>query len=319
MNRICALILASLLVPAFASARVVDRVVAVVNDEAVTWSELEDGMSPMLRKIETINDPIERENQRQKTLRRGLDDLIGQKLVSQEGIKLRVTITGDEVTTYLERVKSSQKWDDERLRMYLTSQGIGLPEFRQQVRQQLLRQKVIRSAVGARIRLSDSDLREYYKEKLTKANADYEIEAAHIALPVAKDASPTDEAAVRQQAAEILARAKGGEDFAALAKQYSRAPGAENGGRLGVFRRGLIDPTLEKALFAIEAGEVAGPVRSAFGYHVVKTIAKKRVPPAPFAESKDALRRELQDKKLQEELGKWIEELKKKAFIDIRL
>lgn len=307
------------LLPGAAQARIIDRVVAVVNDQVVTLSELEDLIAPILRQIETLDDPVLREQQRNKQLRRGLDDLIGQKLVGQEGIRRRISVRGDEVQAHLERVKASQGWDEEKLRIYLTSQGLNLAEFRKQVREQLLRQKVIRTAIGARIRVGDAELRDYYRSKLTKANADYEVEAAHIALPVPAKATAAEEAAVRQQANELLARARGGEAFADLARQYSQAPGAENGGTLGAFRRGVIDPTIEKVVFGLDAGAVGGPVRTGYGYHVVKCVAKRKLPPPPFEESKPQLQRELTDKKLQEELAKWIEELKRKAFIEIRL
>ncbi len=302
-----------------AQARVIDRVVAVVNDEVVTLSELEDLLAPVIRQIEALDDPVLREQQRQKQMRRGLDDLIGQKLVAQEGIRRRISIRGDEVGAHLERVKSRQGWDDDKLRLYLAAQGLNLADFRAQVREQLLRQKVIRSAIGSRIGVSETELRDYYRSRLTQANADYEVEAAHIALPVPTNATATEEAAIRQQATELLARARGGEDFAALARQYSRAPGAEEGGVLGSFRRGVIDPDIEAAVFALETGAIGGPTRTSYGYHVIKCLEKRKLPPAPFEESKGALERELTDKKLQEELGKWIEELKRKAFVEVRL
>ncbi|MCA9543076.1 MAG: peptidylprolyl isomerase [Myxococcales bacterium] len=319
MSRMLKILALALLVPMTAPARVIDRVVAVVNDEVVTLSELEDLIAPILRQIETLDDPVLREQQRQKQLRAGLDDLIGQKLVGQEGVVRRISVQGDEVQAHLERVKASQGWDDEKLRIYLTSQGLNLAEFRKQVREQLLRQKVIRASIGGRIRVGEAELRDYYRSKLTQANADFEVEAAHIALPVPTKATPAEEAAIRQQANELLARAQGGEDFAGLARQYSQAPGAENGGSLGAFRRGVIDPAIEKVVFDLEAGQAGGPVRTGYGYHVVQCVAKRKLPPPPFEESKAALQNELTDKKLQEELGKWIEELKRKAFIEIRL
>jgi peptidyl-prolyl cis-trans isomerase SurA len=203
--------------------------------------------------------------------------------------------------------------------MYLASQGLNFAEFRRQVREQLLRQKVVRTVVGSRIRVSDGDLREYYKEQLTQAASDFEVEGAHIALPVPPGATAAEDAAVRQQATELLARLRGGEDFAELARQYSRAAGAEDGGSLGTFRRGVIDAALEAEMFRLDAGQVGGPLRTRFGYHVVRVIAKRKLPPPPFEEAQENLRRELAEKRMQEELGKWIDELKKKAFVEIRL
>lgn len=311
--------LASLLGAAPAAARVIDRVVAVVNDEVITWSEVEDAISPQLRELDDMPDPVVRQQQRDRLVRRALDDLISARLVEQEAANRKLTITGEDVQDHLERVKARQGWDDEQLRMYLSSQGLTLAEFRKEVREQLLRQRVVGSVIGSRIRISDGDLQDYYKQKLTQANAEYEIEAAHIVLKVPEGGTPADDAATRQKAREILARAQAGEDFTALAREYSEGPAAEQGGYLGTFRKGSLDPALEKALAALDAGQVGGPVRTRYGYHVVKTIAKRAVPPPPFEEAKNELRRELTDKRMNEELIKWVDELKQKAFIDVRL
>jgi peptidyl-prolyl cis-trans isomerase SurA len=311
---LCALSLAG---PALA--RIVDRVVAVVNEDIITWSELEDLQGPVLRQVESIDDPVLREQQRDRQLRAGLDELVGRRLIAQEAARRRITVTGEDVNDHLQRVQASQGWDDERLRLYLASQGMNLAEFRRQVRDQLLQQKVVRTVVGQRVRVSDGDLREYYKEQLTQAESDYEVDGAHIALPVPAGATAAEDAAVRQLAQELLTRARSGEDFAALSRDYSKAPTAQDGGSLGRFRRGVIDPSLEAAIFELAEGAVGGPVRTRYGYHVVKAVKKRKLPPPPFEEAAENLRRELAERRMQEELARWVDELKKKAFVEIRL
>jgi peptidyl-prolyl cis-trans isomerase SurA len=194
-----------------------------------------------------------------------------------------------------------------------------LDELKTQVREQLLRTKVIRAALADKLQIGDSDLQEYYRTRKSRAKDETEIEAAHILLPLAPDAGPTDEAAARQKAEEIIARVRAGEDFGDLAKQYGSGPTAEHGGYLGSFRRGSLDPALEEALFGLDAGQVGGPVRTRFGVHIVKVIAKKAVEPPDFETIKPQLQQELFEQRMESEVGRWVEDLKRKAFIEVRL
>lgn len=305
--------------PSAPRAKTIDRVVAVVNDEIVTQTELEDLSGPIMRQVDTISDPVAREQQRSKQLRFALEDIVGQRLITQEAQKHKLHVTVDEVDNYLARIKKQQGWDDKQLETYLMVQGTTLVSFRQQTREQLLRNKVVMNLIGDRIRVSEGDVAEYYKSKLTELHNQFELDAAHIALKLSDDATPAEEAAVRQQAMEILKRAQAGEDFEALAKQYSQAPGAENGGRLGALRKGSLDPGFEDVAFSLADGAVGGPVRSAFGYHIIKALGRKQLPTPPLEEVKSELQRELMDKRQKEEVAKWVQELKKKAFIEMRL
>jgi peptidyl-prolyl cis-trans isomerase SurA len=273
----------------------------------------------VLRQADALPDPVVREQQRARQLRLALDELVGQRLITQEAQKHKLHVTIDEVDNYLARIKKQQGWDDKQLETYLMVQGTSLTAFRQQTRDQLLRNKVVVNLIGDRIRVSEGDVAEYYKSKLTELHNQYELEAAHIALRVSDAATPAEEAAVRQQAVEILNRAQAGEAFEALAKQYSQAPGAENGGSLGVLRKGSLDPGFEEVAFGLADGTIGGPVRSAFGFHVIKAIARRKLPTPLLEEVKGELQRELTDKRQRDEVAKWVEELKKKAFIDLRL
>lgn len=307
-----------LALPPVADAKVIDRVAAVVNDEVITLSEVEDAAALSLRKLVDVADPVTREQMTQRQLRRSLDDLVGHRLMLQEATRAQITITGEDVAAHLESVMSRQKWDDQQLRMYLTSQGLTMAEFRAQVREQLLRQRVVRRFLGGKVNVSDGDLLDYYRERKTQLATEFELEAAHIVLKVATDASPAEEAAIRQKARELLTRAAT-EDFGALARQYSEGPAADQGGYLGTFRRGSLDPGLEQVLFGLPVGGVGGPVRTGFGYHVVKSVSRKALPVPTFEESKEDLQRELTDKRMGDAMTRWIEELKGKAFIELRL
>ena len=97
------------LAPAVCKAEVVDRVVAVVNDEIITLSELQDLTASMVKQADDVSDPIARDQLRQKHLRLGLDELVSQKLVAQEALKRKLSVANDEVLNHIERVKLQNK------------------------------------------------------------------------------------------------------------------------------------------------------------------------------------------------------------------
>jgi len=312
-------LLLTCLSPALAGAEIIDRIVAVVNDEVITLTELKDTTQPLMEQVARITDPIVRDAQRQKQLRAGLDTLIGKRLMSQEAAQRNIAVSKADVDQYLSRIRASRGWTEEQLQVYLTGQGMSLAQFRQETRAKLLQQRIVGMVLGQKIRVSDRDLEDYYKEKVTRASADYVVEAAHILLQVPADATPAQDAAVRQETQELILRARSGEPFAELAARYSQGPGAAGGGVLGRIRRGSIDPTLEEAIFSLEAGAVGGPVRSRFGYHAVYAIARHSVAPPEFSTVREQLRNELYNSRLEGELKKWIDELESKAFIEVRL
>ena len=299
--------------------KVIDRIVAVVNDEVVTLSELQEGLRVPMAQLGSISDPIARNNKRKEILRVGLNRIVGRRLVLQEAARRNISVQSRDVDAHIKRVQSRQKWSDLQLQQYLTGQGLTMARFRKEIRTQMLEERVIGAVLGMRIRISESDLLNYYREQSTKSRQDYEVDAAHILKVVRAGATAAEEAAARQEIQEIINRVQAGEDFAALAKRYSQGPRASSGGSLGTIRRGTLNKALEDGIFALKAGEVDGPIRTPFGYHAIKSNGRRALPMPKFETVKGQLRQKLRREKLNTEMERWVAELKLKAFVDIRL
>ncbi|HSP96220.1 MAG TPA: SurA N-terminal domain-containing protein [Candidatus Dormibacteraeota bacterium] len=121
---------------------------------------------------------------------------------------------------------------------------------------------------------TDDEIKEYYDANQAQFQKQEEVHARHILFTVKPDASEADKAAARKQAEEVLAKAKGGADFAELAKQYSQDSTAAGGGDLGSFARGVMTPPFEAAAFALEPGQVSDIVETQFGFHIIKLEEK---------------------------------------------
>jgi len=143
---------------------------------------------------------------------------------------------------------------------------------------------------------TDDEIKEYYDANLAQFQKQEEVHARHILFTVKPDASEADKAAARKQAEEVLAKAKGGADFAALAKQYSQDSTAASGGDLGTFARGVMTPPFEAAAFALEPGQVSDIVETQFGFHIIKLEGKTPAHTASLEEVKPTIVEALKSK-----------------------
>jgi parvulin-like peptidyl-prolyl isomerase len=162
-------------------------------------------------------------------------------------------------------------------------------------------------------------LREYYQKNQEKFTDPLEVKIQQIFFPVPEHASQEETAAVQREARPILERARKGEDFAELARKFSKGPEAGEGGLLGYFKHRELMPELEEAGFKLRSGEISDLVRSPAGFHILRVLERKGGEPRPFAEVQFKIREELSETEAQKKFEQWMKELKSKAYIEIRL
>lgn len=153
---------------------------------------------------------------------------------------------------------------------------------------------------AARITPTEEQIKEYYESNPAQFEKPEEVRARHILFTVKPDASEADKAAARKQAEEVLAKAKGGADFAELAKQYSQDSTAESGGDLGTFGRGVMTPAFEAAAFALEPGQVSDIVETPFGFHIIKLEQKQAAGTQPLDEARATIIGELKNRQARQ-------------------
>jgi len=302
------------------AAKVIDRVVAVVNDDVITLSELQELIIPLQMRLQSIADPLKRAELMREQTQQALDQLIGQRLLAQVAREQGVKVADEQVEAHLQGVMRQQGWGEAELTQYLSAQGMSRADLMEQSRDFLMQQYVTQRNLASKLQVTDSDLKSAYQDLLTETKGEARVEGAHIILPVAAGADAADEAAAQQQARELLKRASSGEDFTALAQRYSAGPGASTGGDLGVITRGGGLPReLEDAFLKLGAGELAGPIRTAFGYHVIKVTRVATQAPPSFEQLRPQLEGQLRQQRFQSALKEWLEKLKQGAFIEKKL
>jgi parvulin-like peptidyl-prolyl isomerase len=301
-----------------ASARVVEKIAAVVGDSVILASEVEEKAAPMLAEISRLPDPGKRTARSSAIRREVLERLIDDELVLQQASDLKLTITSDQVDASIEEIKRQNNIDDEQLRQALKAQGMTMAAYRADLKRQLLRFRVINIAVGSRVTISDEDVKTYYDRHM-KSGENVQVRASHIFVSIPDGADTSVVAEKQVQAQKLLERARAGEDFAKLAREFSDDPATRaEGGDLGFFGRDMLPKAIEEMVFAMQIGDIRGPVRADRGFHVIKLVDRKTKDAKPLDEVKDDIRMQLRQKEMERQTKTYLTELRKKTLVDIR-
>jgi parvulin-like peptidyl-prolyl isomerase len=300
--------------------RIVERVVAVVNDSIVLESELTQRAAPMLAELDKAEDAREKQRQAQHILRQALDEIIAEELMMQAATEAQLEVTDEQVKKALDEVKTQNKLTDEQLEEALSAQGYTLAQYKRDLKRQLLRLRAVNVLVRQRVSVSDEDVRTYYDKMMGRAAAVTEIHVRHILLRLPEHPDPKDMDEARRRAGELVARAQAGEDFAKLALGNSEDETTKDkGGDLGRFKRSELATEWEEVLFALSPGDVRGPIRGPFGLHVFQVVDTKKDEVRPFDEVKEPLRQQLYNDELEKQTKVWLDELRKKAHVEVKL
>jgi parvulin-like peptidyl-prolyl isomerase len=299
----------------------VDYVVAVVNDAIVLNSELETRRVPVLGEAQQIADPKERDRRIAKLTSQVLDEMVNEELIVQAAEASKIEVESSEVQAALDEVKQTNNLDDAALASALAAQGFTLTNYKTELRRQLLRFRAINQLVAPKVQVTDEDVRARYDQMARRTEQVQAVKLSHILFKLPEHATEQQIAEAKDRASKALARVKGGEEFAKVATSDSEDDSTKaTGGELGWFQRGsMANPEWEPIVFSMEKGDVRGPVVGPQGFHVFQVTEVKRSDLKPFADMKDQLQRELRRRETDKQTQTWLEELRKKAYIDIKL
>ena len=317
-----AVILAVLLISVPAAAAVADRIVAVVNGEVITLSELHRAFAPYAAHIEANYKGPDKEAFLKQGEAAFLQRMIDQILIEQEAKKPGVGIAAvkdEEVMGMVKDMLAKNRLTMQDYLKKLAEEGKTLESAKQEIRGQMLRMRLLRREVQSRILVKDEEIGEYYD----KHREDYEgREAVHIRqifLPVPEGADSGARDRVRAEANQLRERILKGERFEVMAARYSRGPAAAEGGDIGFVERGVMMPEVEKAAFSLPVGEVSEVLETEAGFLLLVVVDKKGAGLKPLPVVRDEIKAKIEDEKVNKKYDEWMAELRKKSFIDIRL
>jgi parvulin-like peptidyl-prolyl isomerase len=297
-----------------------ERVVAVVNDSIILQSELDARLVPVRAEAAQIADPQERRRREAKLASQVLDEMVNEELIVQAAEAAKIEVDSSEVQAALDEIKQQNNLDDAGLQQALAQQGYTLAGYKADLRRQLLRLRAVNQLVAPKVNVTDEDVRARYNELQRRSSSVSAVQLSHMLfkLPEHPTEQQLDEA--KAKATKAMDRVKAGEAFADVAKQVSEDTStATGGGQLGWFERGSINPEWEQIVFSMDKGDMRGPVPGPQGLHVFYVTDIKQSNLQPYDQMKDQLQRELRRRELDKATQNWTEELRKKAYIDIKL
>jgi peptidyl-prolyl cis-trans isomerase SurA len=299
----------------------VEYVVAVINDAIILNSELEARRLPVLSEAQQIADPKERERRIAKLTSQVLDEMVNEELIVQAAEAAKIEIESSEVQAALDEIKQQNSLDDAGLAAALAGQGYTLSNYKHEMRRQLLRFRAVNQLVAPKVQVTDEDVRARYDQMARRTEQVQAVKLAHMLFRLPEHATEQQIATAKDKAGKAIARVKAGEDFAKVAATESEDDSTKaTGGELGWFQRGsMANPEWEPIVFAMEKGDVRGPVTGPQGFHVFQVTEVKRSDLKPFPEMKEQLQRELRRREMDKQTQTWVEDLRKKAYIDIKL
>lgn len=323
----------ALFIPASPADTVVEEIVARVNNEIITRTEYIRSRDQLKQEV-LQQDPSNADHDfadRQKDV---LRDLIDQQLLLQKGKDLG--ITGDtELVKRLDEMRKEMKLESmEELEKAAEAQGASYEDFKQNLRNQIVTQRVIGQEVGSHLSMNKEDERKFYDQHKAEMEQPEQVRLSEIliapkvpakpAAPGAKPDPPSDAeneaalAAALAKANEVLAQIQKGVPFADLAKKYSDGPSAKDGGDLSYFKRGTLDQKLEEKVFALKPGAVTEVTRTKQGYVILEASEHQQAGVPSLKEAEPRIQDALYMQKLQPALRAYLMTLRENAFIDIK-
>jgi peptidyl-prolyl cis-trans isomerase SurA len=257
---------------------VIDRIVAVVNDEVITRVELEERLKVAVKQLQKQGTPLPPEDViRRQLLERMITDRVQLQFAKETGLK----VDDADLDRAVSRIADDNKLSVNQLQQVLARDGVPYPRFRDDVRNEIILARLREREVENKIVVAESEVDNFLTTHQNQGQHPEEYNISHILISVPEQASPEQIQARRQRAEEVLARLKSGADFRQVAAAYSDAPDALQGGSLG-WREGERLPTIFfDAVKDLKPGELTAVLRSSNGFHVLK-LNDKRNSEAPL-------------------------------------
>lgn len=291
-------------------AALLDKIVAVVNKEVITWGELYRTME-----FETTNEMKSLSDAEKKKVFKDneaafLERMIDMKLQLQVAKRLDIEATKDEIAEAIDGIRKKYAMGDQEFQESLKKEGFSLEEYKKRLAEQIILSKVVAQQVKNKIVISDEEIRDYMARN---QGTEYRVRQIFFRKPD-KD---FDKGAMEAKAEEVLQKLKSGESFASLAQRYSDDSTARTGGDLGFIKKEHLGKEFLDVLSAMPVGSVSSPFWTDKGLHII--YLEEKVDAQNTAEFKEIAGRKLLERRFNEEYRIWIRGLRERAFVEVRL
>jgi peptidyl-prolyl cis-trans isomerase SurA len=311
---------------------VVEEIVARVNNSIITRADLRRSREQLQSDVRQ-QDPANADTlfkNREKDL---LRDLIDQQLLIEKAKDLDINADTDVIKRLDDLRKQMHADSMEDLEKAAQAQGISFDDFKQNLKNQILSQKVISQEVGSHISVTSAEVQQFYDQHKAEMERPEQVRLSEILIPTSskppvktekgeaalpETPSPEQVAAAKEKADQMEALLKKGLKFEDLAKQYSSGPTSAVGGDLEYFKRGVLAKELEDKVFNLKAGEYTEPIRTKEGFVILKVTEHQAAGIPPLKEVEPQIQEQLYLQRMQPSLREYLTKLREEAYIDIK-
>jgi len=307
---------------------IIDRIAAVVNQEVITLSEVQEAILQQASALAAsrgepkprVGDPaFAAATLTPRALTQQLRRLVERRLQQQAAEQRGMTVSEPELQQALDDIKKRNRFaSDDALAKALEAEGMTLEQYRRQLRSELLIAKLVSREVRSAIVIAPEEMQQYYHDHPNEFSQPERVKLRQIFF-AAPAANTEEHANKRAKAQSVLEQIRDGAEFDQMARRYSDGPEAKEGGLLGWFSPGSLMPQLDRVAFTLQNGQVSDLIESPLGWHLLKLEDREGHRQQPFEQVKEAVHARLQEQRTQERYQEWFSELRRNAYVDIRL
>ncbi len=309
-----------------APARIIDRVVALVNNDIILYSDLQHAGRLYFQKIKETTPKDSQQEALKKAGNEVLEGLIEKSLIKQRANKERVRVTDDDFQRAYDMMVKRSGLTKEQFADKIKQTGLTQTEYNKNLRDQILQEKLINLDIRSKVVITDTMVKKYYdqhKPKYNKTAGGYTLLQMGFTWGASADAKKSapnmyaDKLDAKRRAEEVRTMAEKGQDFRELAKKYSNLPSAADGGDIGTLKEGDMAADMREAIVNLKPGQVSKIIETPAGFQFFKLIASKDGvdPESSYESAEESIRETLYRQQLKNEFDKWVKNLKEQAYI----
>jgi len=258
--------------PASSSANVIDSIRVVVNDEVITRNEVRNRVGQIMQRLRAQNAQLPPEADIERQV---IEAMVVERAQLQLAKEMGVRVDDRTLDAAIGRIAEGQKMTVQNMRNQMEKEGLTFAQFREEIRSEIMLQRLREHEVDAKIQVSDAEIDTYLAAEKAAAAEKVEMDIAQILVGIPANATPEQVAARRARADEVLRQLRTGADFAKIAATYSDAPDALKGGAIGWRDPDRLPPLISDQLRKLSPGQVTPVIKSNTGFHIVKLIDKR--------------------------------------------
>ena len=320
MKRIALILICLFLLPGFLHAEVViDRVVAVVNDDIITLSELEEEAAATLERIQDQAPPDQIDAASHQVRQEILSEMIDRLLLFQRAAKRNVTVPDEEIDAAVDRILMQNNLTVEEFRSQLPQMGKTEKQFRESLRSQIIRSKLISYEIRSKVVITNEQITDYYDGHFANDSGPEGYHILQIGLSWGKNGRSASATEAQKRAQQLREMILAGESFKEIAQQQSDLPSAADGGDIGIFKKDELAPYMWTAIKDLRPGDVSTVIETPSGFQFFKLISSRAngISQKPPLESvQDEIKSTLYEQELKRKFDIWVKLLRENSYVE---